>query len=72
MHMGPVMGCCHIVIVIGVCSGGGGWLNNSCQRWRGAIEQWLPEVVVVGDGGDAVGVVVMMVVIEKGKACLLY
>jgi len=42
------------------------------QWWRGPVEQRLPEVVVVGDGGDAVGVVVMMVVVEKGKACLLY
>ena len=42
------------------------------QWWRGLVEQWLPEVVVVGNGGDAVGVVMTMVVVEKGKACLLY
>ena len=35
---------CHTVIIIEVCSGGGG-----------VVERWLPEVVVVGKGGDTVG-----------------
>ena len=41
------------------------------QRWWGAVEQQLPEVVVVGDGGDAVGLVAMMVVVEKESLCCL-
>ena len=31
------------------------------QRWWGAVERQLPEVVVVGNGGDTVGLVAMMV-----------
>ena len=41
------------------------------QQWRGAVERQLPEAVVVGDGGDAVGVVTMMVVVEKENLCCL-
>ena len=35
---------CHTVIIIEVCSGGGG-----------VVERRLPEVVVVGEGGDTAG-----------------
>ena len=41
------------------------------QRWWGAVERQLPKVVVVGDGGDAVGLVAMMVVVEKEDLCCL-
>jgi hypothetical protein len=53
--MGPVTWHCHIIIVFGMCSGGG-WLNNDCERW-----------VVVGDGGDAAGVVTIMLVVENKR-----
>ena len=42
--MGPVTWHCHTVIIIEMCSGGGG-----------VVEQWLLEVVVVGEGGDTAG-----------------
>ena len=41
------------------------------QQWRGVVERQLPEAVVVGDGGDTVGVVTMMVVVEKEDLCCL-
>ena len=37
----------------------------------GAVEQQLPKVVVVGDGGDAVGVVATVVVEKENLCCLL-
>ena len=41
---GAMTWCCHTAIVIEVCSGGGG-----------VVERRLPEVVVVGEGGDTAG-----------------
>ena len=56
--MGPVTWHCHTVIIIEVCIGGVGWLNDGFHRWW-----WLVKVVTQR--------VMMKVVVEKGNICLL-
>jgi len=53
----------HHVVVVGMHSGGGWWLNGSCGRW------WLLVGKVTVDVGDTA--VVRMVVVEKEIVCLL-
>ena len=66
--------CCPKWCVYGACDVA---LPHCCrhwgvQQWQGAVERQLPEVVVVGNGGDTVGLVAMMVVVEKESLrCLL-
>ena len=57
----------------GACGCGVATLLSSlgCTAVVGVVERQLPEVVVVGDGGDEVGLVAMMVVVEKECLCCL-
>ena len=47
-----VMWCCHVVIVVGMCSGGCMWLNDGCEGWwllvaKVTQQRWLQWMMVV-------------------------